>query len=140
MHAVTTYLDRDAVLAVGSRAVGHVLEVGDWGLLDAAVARPRSTVFGADAYPDLFTKAAALLQSIARNHALLDGNKRTAWAVAWSFLYLNGVRLALDYDVDSAERFMYDVAQNGELTVDAVAVGLAAFAEQPRRPVTPGGG
>ncbi|MGB3230119.1 MAG: Fic family protein, partial [Mycobacterium sp.] len=56
------------------------------GLLDAAVARPQATVFGVDAYPQVWDKAAALLQSLARNHALVDRNKRTAWAAAWTFL------------------------------------------------------
>jgi death-on-curing protein len=51
-------------------AVGHPVDVGDWGLLDAAVARPQATVFGQDAYDGLFEKAAALFQSLARNHAL----------------------------------------------------------------------
>jgi death-on-curing protein len=83
---VTEYLDRDDVLTAGALAVGRVLKVSDYGLIDAAVTRPRTTVFGLDAYPDDFGKAAALLQSLARNHALGDGNKRTAWAAAWTFL------------------------------------------------------
>lgn len=60
---MTEYFDRDDVLTAGSAAVGQVVQVGDYGLLDAAVARPRTTAFGLDAYPDDFTKAAALLQS-----------------------------------------------------------------------------
>lgn len=72
---MTEFFDRDDVLTAGALAVGAVLEVGDFGLLDAAVARPQATVYGVDAYPDLYTKAAALLQSLARNHALVDGNK-----------------------------------------------------------------
>lgn len=124
---MTEFLDRDDVLVAGAVAVGHALEVGDYGLLDAAVARPRATVFGVDAYPDLVAKAAALLQSLARNHALVDGNKRTAWASAWTFLYLNGIELSSDYDVDAAEAFMNDVAQRAELTVEDVARTLASF-------------
>ncbi|MBS9534559.1 type II toxin-antitoxin system death-on-curing family toxin [Mycobacterium sp. M1] len=125
---MTEFLDRDDVLVAGAAAVGHPVEVRDFGLLDAAVARPQSTVYGVDAYPDLYLKAAALLQSLARNHALVDGNKRTAWASAWTFLYLNGVELSADFDVDAAEEFMYDVAQDGALAVEDIAVGLAAFA------------
>jgi death on curing protein len=124
---LTEFLDRDDVLVAGAVAVGHALEVGDYGLLDAAVARPRATVFGVHAYPDLVAKAAALLQSLARNHALVDGNKRTAWASAWTFLYLNGIELSSDYDVDAAEAFMNDVAQRAELTVEDVARTLASF-------------
>lgn len=124
---MTIFLDREAVLTVGSIAVEHAVEVGDWGLLDAAVARPQSSVFGVDAYPSLLEKAAAFLQSLARNHALIDGNKRTAWAAAWSFLYLNGVLLADEYDVDAAEAFMYDVAKRGEMTIQEIASRLDEF-------------
>ena len=88
---MTVFLDRDDVLIAGAIAVGDVLQVADYGLLEAAVARPRATAYGLDAYPDLYTKAAALLHSLARNHALVDGNKRTAWAAAWTFLHVNGV-------------------------------------------------
>ena len=79
---MTEFLDRDDVLMAGAAAVGNLLQVRDYGLLDAAIARPKATVFGLDAYPDDFTKAAALLQSLARDHAFVDGNKRTAWRAA----------------------------------------------------------
>jgi death on curing protein len=125
---LTEYLDRDDVLTAGALAVGHVLEVRDFGLLDAAVARPQATVYGVDAYPDPYTKAAALLQSLARNHALVDGNKRTAWASAWTFLYINGIELAAGFDVDAAEGFMYDVSGRAELAIDEIAHILASFA------------
>lgn len=129
---MTEYLDREDVLTAGSAAVGQVVQVGDYGLLDAAVARPRTTVFGLDAYPDLFTKAAALLQLLARNHALVDGNKRTAWASAWVFLYLNGVALS-KFDVDDAAVFMNDVATDGEIEIDYIASKLNSYAA-PSRP------
>ena len=124
---MTEFLDRDDVLTAGALAVGHVLEVGDYGLLDAAVARPRATTFGLDAYPDLYTKAAALLQSLARNPALIDGNKRTAWAAAWTFLHINGIALSAGFDVDAAEDFMNEVAQSGDLSVDHIADQLQNF-------------
>ncbi|MDH2426830.1 Fic family protein [Sphaerisporangium sp. TRM90804] len=54
--------------------------------LHAAVLRPQTTVFGADAYPDLWEKAAALMRSILIKHPLVDGNKRLGWAVAVAFL------------------------------------------------------
>ncbi|MGE2689092.1 type II toxin-antitoxin system death-on-curing family toxin [Mycolicibacterium pulveris] len=125
---MTEYLDRDDVLVSGAAAVGVELRVADYGLLDAAVARPQATAFGVDAYPDLFTKAAALLQSLARNHALVDGNKRTAWAAAWTFLYLNGVELDPRFDVDDAENFMNAVATQGDLELSELAEKLQAFA------------
>jgi death-on-curing protein len=124
---VTEYLNRDDVLTAGAAAVGQVLKVSDYGLLDAAVARPRASVFGLDAYPDDFAKTAALLQSLARNHALVDGNKRMAWAAAWTFLHINGVELG-DFDVDDAEVFMNDVASNGDLTVEYIAGKLSTYA------------
>lgn len=124
---MTEYLDRDDVLTAGAAAIGQIPKVSDYGLLDAAVARPRTTAFGLDAYPDDFAKAAALLQSLARNHALVDGNKRTAWAAAWTFLYINGVTLG-DFDVDDAEAFMNDVATNGDLDIAYLAGKLASYA------------
>lgn len=124
---MTEYLDREDVLTAGAAAVDQILKVSDYGLLDAAVARPRTTVFGLDAYPDDLTKAAALLQSLARNHAFVDGNKRSAWAAAWTFLYINGLRLG-DFDVDDAEAFMNDVATNGELGIEYIADKLSSYA------------
>nr|WP_090339707.1 type II toxin-antitoxin system death-on-curing family toxin [Mycolicibacterium malmesburyense]CRL68200.1 death-on-curing family protein [Mycolicibacterium malmesburyense] len=125
---MTEYVDRDDVLVAGAAAVGIELKVADYGLLDAAVARPQATAFGVDAYPDLFTKAAALLQSLARNHALVDGNKRTAWAAAWTFLYLNGIELNPGFNVDDAESFMNAVATQGDLELGELAQRLQAFA------------
>jgi death-on-curing protein len=126
---VTEYLDRDDVLTAGAAAVGQVLTVSDYGLLDAAVARPQATAFGIDAYADDFAKGAALLQSIARNHPFLDGNKRSAWAAAWTFLYINGVELD-DFDVDDAEDFMNDVAANGDRSVEYIAEKLVGYARR----------
>jgi death-on-curing protein len=81
---VPTYAD---VLAVADR-LG--VAVRDPGLVESAVARPRSTAFGAEAYPDLWSKAAALLQSLTRNHPFVDGNKRIGWIAATAFLTVNG--------------------------------------------------
>ncbi|MGV0794338.1 type II toxin-antitoxin system death-on-curing family toxin [Mycolicibacterium sp. XJ1819] len=125
---MTEYLDRDDILVAGAAAVGLELRVADYGLLDAAVARPQATAFGVDAYPDLSTMAAAMLQSLARNHALIDGNKRTAWAAAWTFLYLNGIELDPDFDVDEAENFMNAVATQGDLELAELAEKLQALA------------
>ena len=132
---MTEYLDREDVLTAGTVALGRVLKVRDYGLLDAAVARPRTTAFGLDAYPDDLTKAAALLQSLARNHALVDGNKRTAWAAAWTFLHINGIELGDypgDYDVDDAEQFMNDAATR-ELDLEYIAGKLSTYAKKRRR-------
>lgn len=125
---MTAFLTREHIITAGSVACDWPVEIGDYGLLDAAIARPQATVFGVDAYPTLFEKAAALLQSIARNHALLDGNKRTAWASAWVFLELNGTILDPGFDVDRAETFVEEVAKRGEMEVRTIATGLAEFA------------
>jgi len=101
-------------------AAGVLEEVAvrDAGLLAAAAARPRVTVFGDDAYPTFEDKAAALLHSLVRNHALVDGNKRLAWAAARVFHLLNGRDLT--YTVDEAERLMLQAAA-GELDVPDIA-------------------
>ena len=70
-----------------------VAAVRDVGLLDAAAHRPRATAFGEDAYPTLHHKAAALLDAVVRNHALVDGNKRLGWSSVVVFYDLNGVDL-----------------------------------------------
>lgn len=68
-------------------------------------------MFGQDAYPEVWQKAAALMESLARNHALVDGNKRIAWYATWVFLHIIGRRLSSDFSVDEAETFVLDVRQ-----------------------------
>jgi death-on-curing protein len=84
---VTLYLDPEDAMAVVAR-LG--LYVRDEGLLFSALARPAASAFGTDAYPTLELKAAALISSVAGNHALIDGNKRTAWVLTVAFLNING--------------------------------------------------
>lgn len=91
------YLDLDDVLHIARRTLRDVA-IRDIGLLESAVARPAASAFGADAYPRLHDKAAALVHSVARNHALVDGNKRLALATLVAFLGVNGERLTLDND------------------------------------------
>jgi death-on-curing protein len=87
----TEFLDLDDLLALAERLLGSPAPVRDVGLLGSAVARPQTSAFGEDAYPDLWSKAAALLQSIVKNHPLVDGNKRLGWLATAVFLELNGV-------------------------------------------------
>ncbi|WP_020495218.1 type II toxin-antitoxin system death-on-curing family toxin [Sciscionella marina] len=122
------FLDIEDVLTATGHAMGVSPEVGDFGLLAAAVARPQTTVFGQDAYPDLFTKAAALLHSLVRNHALIDGNKRAAWAGAAVFLEVNDVPLRDSLDVDAAETMVLEAAR-GEIDVPEIAERLRQFFE-----------
>lgn len=95
--------------------------VQDLGLLDAAVGRPRASAFGVDAYPDLATKAAALLHSLARNHPLVDGNKRLGMLATWVFIDLNGHRPELSHD--EAFELVMAVAR-GDLDVPGIARSL----------------
>lgn len=103
---VTVFLDRDAVITVGSIACGEPLVVRDEGLLQSAVARPQASAFGLDAYPDVWGKAAAMMQSLAVNHPFVDGNKRTSWQAAYVFLGLNWIRPEVELDNDRAEEFV----------------------------------
>ena len=95
--------------------------VRDPGLLAAAAGRPQVTVFGDDAYPTFEEKAAALLHSLVRNHALADGNKRLAWAATRVFCLLN--HRDLTYSVDAAEALMLTAAA-GELDVTDIAAWI----------------
>ncbi|MDA8796452.1 type II toxin-antitoxin system death-on-curing family toxin [Aquiluna sp.] len=69
--------------------------VKDAGLLDSALARPQTSVFGEDAYPTLELKAAAMTHSVINNHPMVDGNKRTSWFLLNAFLYINGYLLEM---------------------------------------------
>jgi death on curing protein len=111
------YLSVDDLLEVAAGVLDDVA-VRDAGLLASAAARPQTTVFGADAYPNFTDKAAALMHSLARNHALVDGNKRLAWAATRTFCLLN--ERDIGYDVDDAERVVLGVAA-GDIDVPELA-------------------
>ena len=113
------YLTLAELLYVAERTLGPDCAVRDYGLLEAAAARPRATVFGKDAYPDLDSKAAALLHSVARNHALIDGNKRLALTAVIAFHGLNGRRLTLGND--AAYTLVMAVATGDLDSVDEIA-------------------
>lgn len=99
--------------------------VRDHGLLESAAHRPRTSVFGDDAYPDLHAKAAAQLESLVRNHALVDGNKRLGWLATFVFYRLNGHLL------DAPEGPAYDLViatAEGRSDVAGIAATLATWA------------
>ncbi len=103
---MTTFLSlEDLLLLVEDLGVGPVRDVG---LLDSAAHRPQTSLFGEDAYPTLADKAAALLESIVRNHALIDGNKRLGWLATVVFCGLNGS--TLDTSDDAAYDLVIGVA------------------------------
>lgn len=89
----------------------------------SAAGRPRASAFGHDAYPTFATKAAALMHSLARNHALVDGNKRLAWAATRVFCLINGRDLG--FTVDQAEELVVAVAR-GDLDVPEIARAIEA--------------
>jgi death-on-curing protein len=125
---VTEYLDLDDLLDIVREAVGADALVRDYGLLESALARPRASVFGQDAYPDLCLKAAALLHSLARNHALVDGNKRLAWTACRTFLAVNGHWISAPED----DRFelVIRVATGVLPDLDKIAEQLRAWSYQ----------
>jgi death-on-curing protein len=112
---VTVYLTLDDALQVLERFGFHARDAG---LLASALARPATTVFGTDAYATLELKAASLMESVARNHALIDGNKRTAWTLMVLFLWIN--RFRHEMDADTAFDLVLGVAR-GELDLQAAA-------------------
>lgn len=94
MSEATEFLEPEDLIELAGILLGDPPPIRDAGLLAAAAARPQASAFGADAYPDLWTKAAALLQSIVGNHPLVDGNKRLGWLATAVFLELNGVGIS----------------------------------------------
>ena len=92
---MTQYLELDDALQAVTRLGFHLRDAG---LLASALARPATTLFGREAYATLELKAAALLESVARNHPLVDGNKRLAWTMTVLFLWINGYRHEMPTD------------------------------------------
>ncbi len=113
------FLDLDDVIGLAVVLLGDPAPVRDLGLLGSAVARPQTTAFGNDAYPDIWTKAAALLQSIVTNHALVDGNKRLGWLSTAVFLEINGIKISRANN-DDVYDLVIDVAA-GHPTVESIA-------------------
>jgi death-on-curing protein len=124
------YLSYAELLHVAERAMGESPVVRDAGLLEAAAARPQTTVFGADAYPSLEEKAAALTHSLVRNHALVDGNKRLGLGGLIAFLGVNGRRLTFS-NVEAYD-FIIAIAAGEIDEVAGIAERIRA-ATEPRR-------
>ena len=125
---MTEYLELDDVLEIAREAVGRGVVVADYCLLESALARPRASVFGQDAYPDVNLKAAALLQSLARNHALVDGNKRLAWTACRTFLAINGQWISAPED--NRFDFVIQVATGATTDLGKIADQLRGWSYQ----------
>jgi len=131
------YLDLDDLLALAGALLGDPPPFRDLGLLGSAAARPQATAFGVDAYPDIWTKAAALLHSIVNNHALVDGNKRLGWLATAVFLEINGSPVAQASN-DEVYDLVMEVAAT-DVSLDVIADRLRALGGG-RGPATVGGG
>ncbi|HIZ38177.1 MAG TPA: type II toxin-antitoxin system death-on-curing family toxin [Candidatus Ruania gallistercoris] len=121
------FLTLDDLLALAEDL--GVNEVRDVGLLDAAAHRPTSVLWGREAYPSLHHKAAVLLESITRNHPLIDGNKRLGWMAVFVFYGLN------DYDLAAPEDAAYDLViavATGRMTPQECATRLAGWVQSRR--------
>jgi death-on-curing protein len=115
---MSSYLEIEDALQVIDRYGFHIRDIG---LLASALARPATTVMGAEAYPQLAMKAAALLESVARFHPLIDGNKRTAWTLMVLLLWLNGYRH--DFSADDAFELVVGVAAGDfDLQLSAILI------------------
>jgi death-on-curing protein len=117
---VTAYLEIEDALQVVDRYGFHIRDIG---LLASALARPATTVMGVEAYPRLAVKAAALMESVARFHPLIDGNKRTAWTLMVLMLWINGYRH--DFGTDEAFDLVVGVAA-GDISLEVSARMVAS--------------
>ena len=122
----TDYLTLEDLIEIGTALIPG-FAIRDLGLLESAAARPQTTVYGKDAYKTFPVKAAALMHSLARNHCLVDGNIRLAWAGTRVFCLMNG--FDLEIDIDSAEALVQATAQ-GELDVVALSQKLIGYAKK----------
>ena len=116
------YLTLSDLVYIAERATGGKVTIRDTGLLESAAARPQALAFGSAAYPDLHAKAGALLHSLARNHALVDGNKPLALGALIAFYGMNGWRLT--FTNDGAYDFIMQVAAGQLDSVDDIAAIL----------------
>lgn len=124
------FLDLDDVIELARRLLGDPPPIGDVGLLGSAVARPQTTVGGEDAYPTVWLKGAALLQSIVGNHALVDGNKRLGWLATAVFLEINGASVAVAANDDVYELVI--AIASGRSRVEEIAAELERLHEARR--------
>ena len=98
--------------------------VKDLGLLDSALKRASTSLYGAEAYPQLAAKGAAILESVVRNHPLVDGNNRLGWTCLVVFLDLNGAWLEVDDDC------AYGALAAGELSFERLTAVIADWLAQ----------
>ncbi|MBZ0320872.1 MAG: type II toxin-antitoxin system death-on-curing family toxin [Anaerolineae bacterium] len=123
------YLTSENVLRINAKVLGGETRLRDSGLLESALGRPMASAFGEDAYPSFFHKAAALLDSLSRNHPFVDGNKRTATLATAAFLEINGYEAI--WDASEALQFILAVAQ-GQHDIETIAEWLKNNVDETR--------
>ncbi len=126
---MTHYLTLPQILFLHARLIdetGGSHGLRDLGLLESAGARPQATFDGNDLYPDLFSKAAALMDSLINNHPFVDGNKRTGITATGLFLQRNGYRLT----ATNAELETFTLQVAGQrINITDIAVWLQAHSQ-----------
>ena len=127
MTAPVRYLELDDVVTMAARLLGDPPPIKDLGLLGSAVARPQASAFGIEAYPDLVSKAAAMLQSLVNNHALVDGNKRLGWLATAVFLELNTVEASTLPNDEVFDLVMWIVSSAPDLEEISIRLGQLLF-------------
>ena len=127
MTVLTRFLELDDVVRMATRLLGDPPPIKDLGLLGSAIARPQATAFGIEAYPDLVSKAAAMLQSIVNNHALVDGNKRLGWLATAVFLELNAVEASTLPNDEVFDLVMWVASSAPDLDEIVVRLGQLLF-------------
>ncbi|WP_420608644.1 type II toxin-antitoxin system death-on-curing family toxin [Candidatus Poriferisodalis sp.] len=125
MNETFEYLHTEDLVELARRLLGDPPPIRDIGLLGAAAARPQASAFGEDAYPDVWTKAGALLHSVVNNHPLVDGNKRLGWLAAAVFLELNNASVTTASN-DAVYDLVMAVAAT-DITIDRIAAALRAM-------------
>jgi death-on-curing protein len=120
------FLDLTDLQRAAELALGAPMEIRDWGLVEVALARPQVTAFGQDAYPTVWGKAAALMHSLVRNHALVDGNKRIGLTACALMLFKN--EITLGFEEDEAYDLVIAVAE-GRLDVPEIAQSLQRWGQ-----------
>ena len=121
------YLDAEDLVELARRLLGDPPPIRDLGLLGAAAARPQASAFGEDAYPDVWSKGAALLHSIVNNHPLVDGNKRLGWLATAVLLEINGASVSAATN-DAVYDLVMSVAVSTK-SIDEIAATLRQMHE-----------
>lgn len=119
------HLDVEDLVNLARSLFGDPPPIRDLGLLGSAAERPHTTVFGENAYPDIWTKAAALLHSVVKNHALVDGNKRLGWLATSVILEINGMTVT-DAPNDDVYDLVIRVAA-GNPSLEEIAASLRSL-------------